>query len=107
MQIAEGDYDLTVTLDIDGKATECACIATWQAGRQGYDYIALMPITDGKEAAFLYAASSVKKTLSGEREIQIFRYDELPDDEGINIFAIEDDAEFKLAAEVFEKLMAG
>ena len=83
---------IIINVKTDKGTIDCAVICSFEADAK--DYIALMPLLANKNS---------------EQEIQLFRYTSMSDNtnyEGIEIFTIEDDAEFEKALEIFDKLMS-
>ncbi len=83
-----GAEEATVTLTLDdGTVLECAVLTIFPAG--DFEYIALLPIEEGKEE---------------EGEVFLYRYKELEDGE-IELLNIEDDDEYELVSDAFDELL--
>ncbi len=77
----------TITLNINEQEVECGIVASFPAG--GKDYVALLPKTPIEGYA--------------EDEVLLYRYTRQEDD--FQLYQIEDDDEFELAADAFDELL--
>jgi uncharacterized protein YrzB (UPF0473 family) len=78
---------VTITLDSDNGTVDCEVAAVFEAEEKRY--IAVLPLVE---------------TGDDEAEIQLFRYNET--DDGIEVFNIEDERDFDIAFDYFERIMA-
>lgn len=85
----ENETQIIITVELENGKVDCSVIDTFEINK--VNYIALMPLIDNA---------------NGEQEIQLFRYNELNADTGIEIFTIQEDTEFEKALEVFEKRLS-